>query len=534
MTAQQTVGEALIGLLESYGVELVFGIPGVHTLELYKALPQSRIRHVLTRHEQGAAFMADGYARASGKPGVCFAITGPGVTNAATAIGQAYSDSVPVLMISAVNQRASLGKGLGHLHEMKDQRALTAPITGFSATALMPADVPDLVARAFALFKGQRPRPVHIEIPLDVLAAPAEGDWTPRPLAGPPAPPAPAIEAAAELLRQAKRPLLLAGGGALDAGAELVALAERLGAVAITTVAAKGVISSEHPLNGGTCLSTAAGQALVRESDVVLVLGSELAETDHWSDRLHFDGALIRVDLDAGKLSDLYPAKLPILGDAQQAAAALLAALGEGGPQAASGWGAARAARVKAEVLAAQGKLQQRHGKVLSVLESLLNGGLVSTDMTQIAYTGNVVFPADRPRSWLHPMGFGTLGFGLPAAIGAKLGQPGRAVVALVGDHGFLYTAQDLATAVEERLPLVVVLWNNNGLAQIRDDMIHLGMQQIAVTPRNPDYLGLARAYGCKALSVGSLEELEEKLTAALADSAVTLIEVPDRIVPET
>ena len=209
----KTVGEALVTLLEGYGVELVFGIPGVHTISLYKGLPGSAIRHVLTRHEQGAAFMADGYARATGKPGVCLLITGPGITNAATAMGQAYSDSIPMLVLSAVNQRSSLGRGYGQLHELQDQRRLTSALTGFSATALTPGDVPDLIARAFALFSGSRPRPVHIELPLDVIDSPAEGDWRVRRLNGPPEPRQGEVLAAAELLRAARRPLIIAGGG---------------------------------------------------------------------------------------------------------------------------------------------------------------------------------------------------------------------------------------------------------------------------------------------------------------------------------
>jgi 5-guanidino-2-oxopentanoate decarboxylase len=178
MKQNLTGGQALVRLLANYGVDTVFGIPGVHTLELYRGLPGSGIRHVLTRHEQGAGFMADGYARVSGKPGVCFVITGPGVTNAATGIGQAYADSIPMLVISSVNHTASLGKGWGSLHECQDQRAMTAPITAFSAVALTAEDLPELIARAYAVFDSERPRPVHISVPLDVLAAPVARDWS--------------------------------------------------------------------------------------------------------------------------------------------------------------------------------------------------------------------------------------------------------------------------------------------------------------------------------------------------------------------
>jgi len=527
----KTVGEALVTLLEGYGVELVFGIPGVHTISLYKGLPGSTIRHVLTRHEQGAAFMADGYARATGKPGVCLLITGPGITNAATAMGQAYSDSIPMLVLSAVNQRSSLGRGYGQLHELQDQRRLTSALTGFSATALTPGDVPDLIARAFALFSGSRPRPVHIELPLDVIDSPAEGDWRVRRLNGPPEPRQGEVLAAAELLRAARRPLIIAGGGALAGGPAILALAERLGAPVITTVAAKGLLPPRHPLHVGQGLQREPGQALLGEADRVLVLGSELGETDHWCDKLAIAGEIIRVDLDAAKLVDLYPARLGILGDAATAAEGLVTALGEGLPATAAGWGAERAAQVRAALKQPGSPMSAKHERVLEVMKRVLpDDTIIASDMTQIAYTANVSYDMARVRSWLHPLGYGTLGYALPAAIGAKLGQPGKPAVAVAGDHGFLYTAQDLITAVEEKLPLVVVLWHNHALGAIRDGMIERGVQQIAVTPIVPDFLMLARAYGAKAVTATSLADFETQLAAAIKDPAVTLIEVREQI----
>jgi thiamine pyrophosphate-dependent acetolactate synthase large subunit-like protein len=218
MARGSTCGEALVRLLQDYGVDTVFGIPGVHTLELYRGLAGNAVRHVQPRHEQGAGFMADGYARASGKPGVCFLITGPGVTNAATAMGQAYSNSVPMLVISSVNARRDLGKGWGRLHEITDQRASTAPLTAFSATALSPADVPDLLARAFDVFQSSRPRPVHIEIPIDVFPLEVTEAWRAAVAAQRPSPPAESLDQAATLLAGAKRPAIVAGGGAIEAG----------------------------------------------------------------------------------------------------------------------------------------------------------------------------------------------------------------------------------------------------------------------------------------------------------------------------
>src|SRR5262245_16774557 len=285
MNQNQTGGQAAITLLERYGVDTVFGIPGVHTLELYRGLADSSIRHVLVRHEQGAGFMADGYARASGRPGVCVLITGPGVTNAATAIGQAYSDSIPMLVLSSVNATEDLGKGRGRLHEITSQQAVMAPLTAFSRTIRDTSELPSAMADAFAVFDGARPRPVHIEVPIDLLRAPAGATPSDR-RAVPPEPPPAEVAQAASLIEAAMRPLVIAGGGTVGAAAELRALAERAASPVVPTTAGKGVLPDDHPLCLGATLSLPATQDLVRRADLVIAVGTELAETDCWIDRL--------------------------------------------------------------------------------------------------------------------------------------------------------------------------------------------------------------------------------------------------------
>ncbi len=315
MVSNLTCGQTVTLLLEAYGVDTVFGIPGVHTLELYKGLGGAQIRHIQTRHEQGAGFMADGYARVSGRPGVCYLITGPGVTNAATPIGQAYSDSIPMLVISSVNANADLGMGRGRLHEITDQSAVTAPLTAFSKTAPSSGAVANLIAEAFAVFRNARPRPVHIALPLDVLKAPAEFEAvarTPSPL---PAPPEEVIEAAAEFVRRAERPVIIAGGGTVDAGPALTAFAEASGAAVILTVAAKGVMPDNHPLCLGATLVRGPTQGVVEDADLVIAVGTELSETDSWIDRLPINGRLIRIDIDAAATQRDYPADVALVGD---------------------------------------------------------------------------------------------------------------------------------------------------------------------------------------------------------------------------
>jgi 5-guanidino-2-oxopentanoate decarboxylase len=523
-----TGGQALVRLLANYGVDTVFGIPGVHTLELYRGLPGSGIRHVLTRHEQGASFMADGYARVSGKPGVCFIITGPGVTNAATGIGQAYADSIPMLVISSVNHSASLGKGWGSLHECQDQRAMTAPITAFSAVALTAEDLPELIARAYAVFDSERPRPVHISVPLDVLSAPIARDWSNevvrRPGRGPAS--STALDQAVAKLHAAKRPMIIAGGGALNATSELQEISTRLAAPLFTSVAGKGLMSPDAPLSAGSSLCVEPGWNLIAEADVVLAVGTEMADTDYWRERLPLNAELLRVDIDPRKFNDFYPCAVALHGDAQQTLSALLERLPSEERDASAA--IASVAALREAVKASHGPLQSIHQSILDrIAAELPDNAFISTDMTQLAYTGNYAFDSLAIRSWLHPTGYGTLGYGLPAGIGAKFGAPQRPGLVLVGDGGFLYTAQELATAVEELdSPLVVLLWNNDALGQIRDDMIGLDIEPIGVLPRNPDFAALARAFGCTVTQPQSLAELQTDLRHGFKRNGVTLIEL--------
>ncbi|SEK55440.1 acetolactate synthase, large subunit [Colwellia chukchiensis] len=527
--AQLTCGQALVKLLEAYGVDTVFGIPGVHTLDLYDGLSGSPIQHVLARHEQGAGFMADGYARVTGKPGVCFTITGPGVTNIATPMGQAFADSIPMLVISSVNKVNSMGRGRGELHETKDQRAITVPITAFSATAYSPSEVPALIARAFSIFCSERPRPVFIELPLDVINAPIDEHWlsTPVQLAPRPAPQQATVQQAITMLSQAKKPVIIAGGGAIAAGGELQHLAEQLAAGVFTTVAAKGLLPVSHPLYAGSTLCVEPSWQFLADADVVLAVGTELAETDMWREKLPLTGKLIRVDIDPEKMNDLYLADLPIIADAGCTLAAFNQALAQQ-EKADSSVMADNLSTLKAKIQSDTEPLQHIHQQVLQVIANVMpTQGFISADMTQIAYTGNYLYNSAQARSWLHPTGYGTLGYALPAGIGAKFGAPDRPGLVLAGDGGILYTIQELATATEElSSPLVILLWNNDSLGQIRDDMVAQGIEPIGVNPKTPDFIDIARGFGCQTAKPDSLAALESSLHTALAFNGVTLIQM--------
>jgi acetolactate synthase-1/2/3 large subunit len=340
-----TLGEALVRALAARGVDTIFGIPGVHTIELYRGLAASGIRHVTPRHEQGAGFMADGYARASGKPGVALVITGPGLTNTLTAMAQARADSVPVLVLSGVNALGSLGRGLGFLHELPDQRALAAGVALTSERVETPDALLPAIDRAFARLGSGRPGPVHLEVPIDVAGLPAAGQVGPATApAAPQADPA-AIAAAAGLLAAARAPVILAGGGMRD-GAALVALAERLGAPVVQTVNGRGRMHA-HPLVVPASPSLGAIRELLEDADIVLALGTELGPTDY--DMYGTGGmprlpSLVRVDICPDQLAR-HPARVAIEADAAEAAHALLAALGTGAPDPASARARAAAAR---------------------------------------------------------------------------------------------------------------------------------------------------------------------------------------------
>ncbi len=518
-------GEAIIGLLEDYGVDTVFGIPGVHTLELYRGLGNSSIRHIQPRNEMGGGFMADGYARASGRPGVCLVITGPGVTNLATPLGQAYADSVPMLVISSSPPVDTLGKGWGMLHEITDQPAVTDPITAFSALAQTPSELPGLIGRAFEVFAAARPRPVHITIPLDVLAMEAGNGWGASPPQAPAEPEEAAIAAAAELLATARSPLVYIGGGARGAGQDLQAIAEQIQAAVVTTNGGKGVIPDDHALNLGTTVSLATVQRAITAAEVVLAVGTEIGHTDHFAGpKLELAGDLIRIDIDPAKMDDLYTTKIGIVGDARRSVAALRAAL-EDAPSHPSR--ESEIAEIRAAATSDVSFRQRQHLRLLSALRRAApRDTIISVDMTQLGYTGSWGFPVYGERQWLYPAGFCTLGPALPGAIGAKLAMPERPVMALAGDGGFMFTVQELITGAELGLPIPIVLWNNDGYQQIRGDMKNKGIARIGVDGVNPDFMDLATAMRCHGVQPGDGPELEAALEAALHADRPTIIEV--------
>src|SRR5450830_486849 len=533
LTASVSCGEILIKLLENYGVELVFGIPGVHTVELYRGLAQSSLRHITPRHEQGAGFMADGYARVSGQPGVCFIITGPGMTNIATAMAQAYADSIPMLVISSVNAREHLGNGNGMLHELPSQRSVFAGMTAFSHTLMSADELPAVLARAFAVLDSARPRPVHIEIPLDVIVAPAQHlSLAPPARSAKPEANASSIANAAALLQQARRPLILAGGGAVCASIALQQLAERLQAPTALTINAKGLLPPQHPLLLGSTQSTAATRALVCEADVVLAIGTELGETDYdtvFDGGFSIPGKLIRIDIDAQQLARNYPPTLTVLSDSNSALQKLLQQLPPGPFLCDAVWGGKRVATLRRAITASLEHPERMQQRMLEVFANALPNAVYVGDSTQPVYTGNITFDAPTPRSWFNSStGYGTLGYALPAAIGAKLGLPTTPVVCLIGDGGIQFTLPELASAMEAGVPVIILLWNNSGYGEIKKYMQNRDIEPVGVDIYTPDFLTIARGFGCASQHVANTTQLLAAIEQAQHASTPTLIEISE------
>lgn len=521
-TSKISIGEATIRLLSEYGVDTIFGIPGVHTLDFCRGLGDgSDIRHIHARNEMGAGFMADGYARSSGRPGVCLTISGPGVTNAATPLGQAYADSIPLLLISAEAHSQGLGKGHGALHEVTDLNAVTRPLCAFSECAKKPEDIPKLLAEAFSIFASQRPRPVHIAIPIDILAAYIDYDWKKiEPATRAQAKPE-YLEQAASMMKDAANPFVLVGGGAY--GSDIQTLAERTGAIVISSNAGKGIMPESHPLSLGGSICRTETQALLKQADLVLAIGTELSETDNYIGKLDITCPLIRIDIDPAKIDDRYAADLKILSDAAPAVAQLISHLDD--EQSDHATIHELVAKTKQAIKTTLNPSEEKHIKILNqVRQAVPSDTIIMGDATQMSYSASFGLQVDEARCWHYAAGYCALGFAFPNAIGAKLAHPERAVLAIAGDGGTMFTVQEFITAAELKLPLPLILWHNDGYKQIRDDMRDANVPRIAVDGLSPDYLALAKSMHCNATQPTSLEELGDAVNNAFSADRPTII----------
>ena len=528
--ASKTCGEVLVELLQSYGIEIVFGIPGVHTVELYRGLPNTGLRHITPRHEQGAGFMADGYARVTGKPAACFIISGPGMTNIITAMAQAYSDSVPMLVISSVNNSHELALGGGRLHELPSQRQLVSGVSVFSHTVARPSELAEVLARAFAVFDSARPGPVHIELPLDVITAPMSADNLSkvgkRYRSGPSEQ---AIADASALLKSASQPFIVLGGGTQDAAAEARQLVAQLGIRTALTVNAKGVLAADDPLSLGSRLPQRPVLDALETADVVLAIGTELGETDTllFDDKLKLSGQVIRVDIEPEQMTRNVLPSISICADAGLTMKAMYKALA--GMPSFEHQSEVAALREAADDLAPDA--YRKHGQILDLVADTLPGVVVAGDSTQPVYGANLFYEAAEPRRYFNSStGYGTLGYGLPAALGAKLGLPDTPVVSLIGDGGLQFTIAELATAVELELAVPILVWNNNGYGEIKRYMLERDIPTIGVDIYTPDFITIAKGFGCAAETVTTRDEFVNALRRANSAGKPTLIDIPEHL----
>lgn len=520
-----TTAEAVVHTLVLNGIDKIYCLPGVQNDFLFDALhgAQGQIRAVQTRHEQGAAYMALGAALATGKPAAYAVVPGPGLLNTTAALSTAYACNAPVLALTGQIPAAYIGRGLGQLHDIPDQLAVLRGLTKWAERINGPQQAPQLVDEAFRQMLSGRPRPVALECPIDVW--PRQGPVE-LPQAAAHARTLPidsdAIEAAAKLLGAAEKPLIVIGGGALHAGEALTAVAEALQAPVVAHRMGRGTLDSRHPL----AVTGYAGYRLWADADVVLAVGTRLQlQLMQWG----MDDGLkvVRIDSDPVELDRIARPAVGIAGDAALALRALADALGRHNRRRASRQDEMAAFKAKTD-----GELRERFAPQTSYLDviraELPEDGIFVDELTQIGYVGRLYFPIYRPRTYLASAYQGTLGWGVATALGAKMAQPDKPLIAISGDGGFMFNVQELATAVQHRIPVTIVLMNDGAYGNVRRSQVEaFGNRVIASDLTNPDFVKLAESFGVLGLRAHSPQELRTALRKAMGSGGPALIEVP-------
>jgi len=515
-----TTAEAVVESLLQHGIDTLFALPGVHNDPLFDAAWRAadRFRVIHPRHEQTAAYMALGAALVTGKPQAFSVVPGPGILNASAALLTAYGLGAPVIALAGQIPSFAIDQGHGHLHELHDQIGLLRHITKHAARIRSPQEAPALVAAAIAAATSGRTRPVALECAIDVWGQ--VGPVVFPPIETPPPPPVDpeAIAAAVAILSKAQRPLIVVGGGALNAGPEVAAIAERLAAPVSSFRRGRGVIPTTHPL----AVSLTEGHALWKTADAVLAIGTRLySQQSVWG--VDAGLAIVRLDIDPDEIARFRRPACGLLGDAAVTLRALLAALpaGQGTPNPAlPGVKAAFAARLA------------RHEPPMSFLRAIRAAlpadGIYVEEVTQLGFASRLAFPVPAPRTYLSPGYQDALGWGYGTALGAQAAAPGRKVVLATGDGGFMFQSAELATAMRHRLPVVVVVFDDGAFGNVRRiQQQQYGNRLIACDLANPDFVKFAESFGMAAFRAGSPEALETALRQAFALDAPALVHVP-------
>jgi acetolactate synthase-1/2/3 large subunit len=519
---RMTTAEAVIETLLSHGVDTLFALPGVHNDALFDAAfkASDRIRVIHPRHEQTAAYMALGAALVTGRPQAFAVVPGPGVLNASAALLLAYAMGAPVIALAGQIPSFAIDQGHGHLHEIHDQIGLLRHIVKRAERIRSPQEASELVAQAIAVATSGRTGPVALECAIDVWGQAAEVSLT-APIAAVPACADPAaVEAAADLLAKAARPLIVVGGGALEAGAEVQAVAELLHAPVSSFRRGRGVISTAHPL----AVSFTEGHGLWKTADVVLAIGTRLYwQQANWG--LDDGLKVIRLDIDPEEIGRFRAPACGLLGDAAVTLRALVAALRARGVT----WQPnPELAAVRAAFAERLERQEPPMGFLRAIRAALPADGIYVEEVTQVGFASRLALPVPGPRLFLSPGYQDTLGWGYGTALGAAAAAPGRKVVLATGDGGFMFQAAELATAMRHRLPVVAVVFDDGAFGNVRRIQAQAyGNRLIASDLTNPDFVRFAESFGMAAFRATSPEALETALRAALALNAPALVHVP-------
>ena len=539
--AAMTGGMAIVEALVANGVEVVFGLPGAQLYPLFDALQQKSdaIRTIGARHEQACGYMAFGYARSTGRPGVYAVVPGPGVLNTAAALCTAYGCCAPVLCITGQVPSAFLERGRGHLHELPDQLGTLRTLVKWAARIERPADAPAIVNEAFRQMLSGRPGPVAIEMAWDSMAS--SGLVEPLGAAAIPEPPAPSpleVEAAAKLLAGARRPMIMTGSGAQHASEAVRALAEELDAPVAAFRGGRGVVAEDHALG----ISSYAAYKLWSETDALVAIGTR-AEMPYmrWTgmmslvERPAAPPHLIRIDIDPAEMRRLVP-HAGIVADANAGTRALLAEVrrvrgrkAQGPAAGAKGQSEARAriAAVKAQARAAIETVQPQLAYLDVMREVLPREAIFVTELSQVGFTSYFGYPVYGPRTYVTEGYQGTLGYGFPSALGVKVAHPDTPVVSVTGDGGFLFGVQELATAAQYGIALITLVFNNAAYGNVlRDQKTRYGNRVIGAALDNPDFMLLAKSFGIEGHRVASPAALAPVLRKAIRAKAPVLIEI--------
>ena len=526
-----TGGQAVVRALRAEGVEVVFGLPGVQIMHIYDGFfNDPDIRVITCRHEQTTAYMADGYARTTGKIGVALVVPGPGAYNTGAAMSTAYAASSQVLLVTGQIDSEAIGKDFGALHEIRDQLEFMKPVVKWNDIVTRAEGIPEAIHEAMRQLNTGRPRPVELEIPPDTLATTAEIDLVEREAYPRPAPDTQSIRAAADLLASAKKPVIWAGGGVIlaDAQAELTELAELLNAPVITTAEGKGAISDNHPLSlGSSAYGWGTGGDIVPQSDVMLAVGTRLGSYRPEPGASPSDGQqLINLNIDEMEFGKTAPVAVGIAADARVGLTHLVAALRDRNRQAE--WDTTALAAIKSR---ARERIQEVAPRQLAIVESLRDAipedGIVVGGVTNFAAWSSLVFDVMQPRTFITSSYMGTLGYGFPTALGAKVGNPDKAVVALCGDGGFMYGMSELATAVQYGINVVAVVFNNHLYgASNRDQARRFEGRVVGTELHNPDFVMLAESFGARGIRVPDIADAPQAIRDAIAGERPTVVEV--------